>query len=255
MGKTTGEAPQPASDSGREPPILRLENIRKTYTNGVDEEVLFGIDLELNTGDFAVLVGKSGSGKTTLLNIIGLLDTPTSGHLFLNGREASSLDEDERARLRREYIGFIFQSHHLLPDFNVIENVLMPCRIRGRAYEEAARDRAAEMLEVVGLADKVRAPVNTLSGGQKQRVATVRAFSNDPTLVLADEPTGSLDSKTSQSVMQLMREINRETGTAFLMVTHDPELTDYADRVIELRDGRIAADTTAGKQDADESTT
>jgi len=223
---------------------LRLEDIRKTYTNGVAEEVLFGIDLEVNTGDFAVLIGKSGSGKTTLLNIIGLLDTPTSGRLFLDDRETSTLDEDERARLRREYIGFIFQSHLLLPDFNVLENVLMPCRIRGKAYEEAAHDRAVEMLQMVDLGEKIQAPVTKLSGGQQQRVATVRAFANDPTVVLADEPTGSLDSKTSQAVMRLMRDINQETGTAFLMVTHDPELTDYADRVIELRDGRVASDKT-----------
>jgi lipoprotein-releasing system ATP-binding protein len=222
--------------------ILRLDDIRKTYTNGVDEEVLFGVDLELRTGDFAVLVGKSGSGKTTLLNIIDLLDTPTAGRLFLDDRETSTLDEDERAQLRREYIGFIFQFHHLLPDFNVLENVLMPCRIRGKEYEEAAHDRAVEMLEMVGLGEKIQTPVNELSGGQQQRVATVRAFANDPTVVMADEPTGSLDSETSRSVMDLMRDINRETGTAFLMVTHDPELTDYADRVIELQDGRIVAD-------------
>ena len=233
------QRPQDAEANGT---ILRLDGIRKTYTNGVDEEVLFGIDLELKTGDFAVLVGKSGSGKTTLLNIIGLLDTPTAGRLFLDDRETSTLDDDERAQLRREYIGVIFQFHHLLPDFNVLENVLMPCRIRGKEYEEAARDRAVEMLEMVGLGEKIQTPVNELSGGQQQRVATVRAFANDPTVVLADEPTGSLGSETSQSVMSLMREINRETGTAFLMVTHDPELTDYADRVIELRDGRIASD-------------
>jgi len=228
-------------DALGEDTILRLEDIRKTYTNGVDEEVLFGIDLELKVGDFAVLVGKSGSGKTTLLNIIGLLDTPTAGRLFLDDRETSTLDEEERAQLRREYIGFIFQFHHLLPDFNVLENVLMPCRIRGRKYEEAARDRAVDMLEMVGLEEKIQTPVNELSGGQQQRVATVRAFANDPTVVLADEPTGSLGSETSQLVMSLMRDINRETGTAFLMVTHDPDLTDYADRIIELRDGRIAS--------------
>jgi lipoprotein-releasing system ATP-binding protein len=243
MADETSETRPRRTGSEAEDTILRLDDIRKTYTNGVDEEVLFGIDLELNTGDFAVLIGKSGSGKTTLLNIIGLLDTPTSGRLFLDDRETSTLDEDERARLRREYIGFIFQSHHLLPDFNVLENVLMPCRIRGKDYEEAAHDRAVQMLTMVGLDDKIQTPVNKLSGGQQQRVATVRAFTNDPTVVLADEPTGSLDSKTSQSVMRLMRDINQETGTAFLMVTHDPELTDYADRVIELRDGRIVDDT------------
>jgi len=241
MADVTGEQ-RSRQNPEAEDVILRLDDIRKTYTNGVDEEVLFGVDLELRTGDFAVLVGKSGSGKTTLLNIIGLLDTPTAGRLFLDDRETSTLDEDERAQLRREYIGFIFQFHHLLPDFNVLENVLMPCRIRGKEYEDAARDRAVEMLQMVGLGEKIQTSVNELSGGQQQRVATVRAFANDPTVVLADEPTGSLDSETSRSVMDLMRDINRETGTAFLMVTHDPELTDYADRVIELQDGRIASD-------------
>ncbi|WP_263841333.1 ABC transporter ATP-binding protein [Salinibacter sp.] len=238
MGDVTDEQ-RSGPTSEAEDAILRLDDIRKTYTNGVDEEVLFGVDLKLRTGDFAVLVGKSGSGKTTLLNIIGLLDTPTAGRLFLDDRETSTLDEDERAQLRREYIGFIFQFHHLLSDFNVLENVLMPCRIRGREHEEAAHDRAVEMLQMVGLGEKIQTPVNELSGGQQQRVATVRAFANDPTVVLADEPTGSLDSETSRSVMDLMRDINRETGTAFLMVTHDPELTDYADRVVELQDGRI----------------
>ena len=233
------------SEDGRT--ILQLEDIHKTYTDGVEEEVLFGIDLELLAGDFAVLVGKSGSGKTTLLNIMGLLDTPTSGRLFLDDREASELDEDERARLRREYLGFIFQFHHLLPDFDVLENVLMPCRIRGRSYEEEARERAVEMLEMVGLGDKIAAKVTELSGGQQQRVATVRAFANDPTVVLADEPTGSLDTKCSRSVMDLMGEINRETGTAFLMVTHDEELTGYADRIVELEDGRVLSDRRSGE--------
>jgi lipoprotein-releasing system ATP-binding protein len=240
MGERWGEQSGEKETTTTQNAVVSLENIRKTYTNGVEEEVLFGIDLEIETDDFAVLVGKSGSGKTTLLNIIGLLDTPTSGRLILDDREVSTLDEDQRARLRREYIGFIFQFHHLLPDFNVIENVLMPCRVRGQQYEEEARDRAVEMLKIVGLKDKIQTPVNELSGGQQQRVATVRAFANDPTLVLADEPTGSLDSKTSQSVMNLMEDINQETDTAFLMVTHDPELTDHATRVIELRDGVVA---------------
>jgi lipoprotein-releasing system ATP-binding protein len=222
--------------------LLRLEAIDKVYHDGVENQVLFDIDLELYENDFAVLLGKSGSGKTTLLNIIGLLDTPSDGQLFLDGRDVSELDEDQRAQLRREYLGFIFQFHHLLPDFNVIDNVLMPCRIRGKSYEIDARERAESMLEMVGLKDKIDSKVTQLSGGQQQRVATVRAFANDPRLVLADEPTGSLDSKTSRQVMDLMRKINRETGTAFLMVTHDEELASYATRVIELEDGRIERD-------------
>lgn len=229
-------------DTEQQSTILRLEGIEKVYRNGVDNKVLFGIDLELYEKDFAVLLGKSGSGKTTLLNIIGLLDTPTAGELLLEGRDVSELDDDERARLRREYLGFIFQFHHLLPDFSVLDNVLMPCRIRGKKYEDEARERAIEMLEMVGLSDKVHSKVTQLSGGQQQRVATVRAFANAPRVVLADEPTGSLDSKTSEAVLDLMREINQETGTAFLMVTHDEELTRYATRVIELRDGRVERD-------------
>ena len=222
--------------------IVELEGIDKVYRDGVDNQVLFDIGLTLFEDDFAMLVGKSGSGKTTLLNIIGLLDTATAGNLRLDGREVADFDEDERARLRREYIGFVFQFHHLLPDFTVLENVLMPCRIRGREYEDEARDRAVEMLRMVGLDDKINSKVTKLSGGQQQRVATVRAFANEPELVLADEPTGSLDSKTSQSVLSLMREINEEMGTAFLMVTHDQELTDVARRTIELADGRIVRD-------------
>lgn len=229
-------------DSPDKPSLLRLEAIDKVYHDGVENQVLFDIDLELYENDFAVLLGKSGSGKTTLLNIIGLLDTPSDGQLFLDGRDVSELDEDQRAQLRREYLGFIFQFHHLLPDFNVIDNVLMPCRIRGKSYEIDARERAESMLEMVGLKDKIDSKVTQLSGGQQQRVATVRAFANDPRLVLADEPTGSLDSKTSRQVMDLMRKINRETGTAFLMVTHDEELASYATRVIELEDGRIERD-------------
>jgi lipoprotein-releasing system ATP-binding protein len=222
--------------------IFRLEGVEKVYRDGVDNQVLFGIDLELYEEDFAVLLGKSGSGKTTLLNLIGLLDTPTGGRIWLDEREVSELGEDERARLRREYLGFIFQFHHLLPEFDVLDNVLMPCRIRGRAFEERARERAIEMLEMVGLGDEIDSKVTQLSGGQQQRVATVRAFAHGPRLVLADEPTGSLDSRTSERVLDLMREIHREMGTAFLMVTHDEELTDYATRIIELRDGRVERD-------------
>jgi lipoprotein-releasing system ATP-binding protein len=230
------------ADDQTSSPIVELEGIEKVYRDGVDNKVLFGIDLELYEEDFAVLLGKSGSGKTTLLNIIGLLDTPTAGTLMLDGRDASRLAEDERAKLRREYLGFIFQFHHLIPDFSVLENVLMPCRIRGKQYEDEARERAIEMLEMVGLKDKIHSKVTQLSGGQQQRVATVRAFANQPRLVLADEPTGSLDSRTSETVLSLMREINQETQTAFLMVTHDEELSDYASRTIELKDGRVERD-------------
>lgn len=223
-------------------PLVRLRGVGKTYGGEVPTEVLHGIDLDIYPGDFAVILGKSGSGKTTLLNLIGLLDAVSAGRVEIEGREIQTFDEDDRARLRREFFGFIFQFHYLLPDFNVLDNALMPCRIRGRKYEEEARPRVLEMLEDVGLADKLESRPSQLSGGQNQRVAVVRAFANDPTIVLADEPTGSLDSKTTQQVLELMHRIQRETGTAFVMVTHDEAMTKVANRVIELEDGRVLSD-------------
>jgi len=223
-------------------PLVRLRGVDKTYGGEVPTEVLHDIDLDIFPGDFIVILGKSGSGKTTLLNLIGLLDAVTDGEVEIEGRAIQTFDEDERARLRREFFGFIFQFHYLLPDFDVVSNALMPCRIRGRTFEEEARPRVLEMLEEVGLGDKLQNRPSQLSGGQNQRVAVVRAFANSPTIVLADEPTGSLDSKTTQQVLELMRRIQRETGTAFIMVTHDEALTRVANRVIELQDGRIIDD-------------
>jgi ABC-type lipoprotein export system ATPase subunit len=223
-------------------PLIRLRGVEKTYGGEVPTKVLHGIDLDIYPGDFAVILGKSGSGKTTLLNLIGLLDAVTAGTVEIEGREIATFDPDERARLRREFLGFIFQFHYLLPDFDVLDNVLMPCRIRGHEYEVEARPRVTEMLEKVGLADKLESRPSQLSGGQKQRVAVVRAFANNPTVVLADEPTGSLDSKTTAQVLELIDEIQSATGTAFVMVTHDEAMTDVANRVIELQDGRIIRD-------------
>lgn len=225
-----------------ESPLISLKKVDKTYGGEVPTDVLFEIDLEIYPGDFAVILGKSGSGKTTLLNLIGLLDSITDGAVEINGREIETLDEDERARLRREFFGFIFQFHHLLPDFDVLANALMPCRIRGREFEDEARDRVVGMLEEVGLGDKLANRPSQLSGGQSQRVAVVRAFANNPKLVLADEPTGSLDSKTTEQVLELMRRMQLETGTAFVMVTHDEMMTEVANRVIQLKDGRIVSD-------------
>ena len=225
-----------------ESPLIRLRDVDKIYGGDVPAHVLHSIDLDIYPRDFAVMLGKSGSGKTTLLNLIGLLDAITSGTVEIQGREIQTIDEDDRARLRREFFGFIFQFHYLLPDFDVVSNALMPCRIRGREYEDAARPRVIRMLEQVGLGDKFRSKPSQLSGGQNQRVAVVRAFANKPTLVLADEPTGSLDSKTTQQVLALMHEIQAETGTAFVMVTHDEAMTEVANRVIELQDGRVIRD-------------
>ncbi len=223
-------------------PLISFRDVNKIYAGDVPTHVLHDIDLDIYPGDFVVILGKSGSGKTTLLNLIGLLDAITSGTVEIQGREVKTIDDDERARLRSEFFGFIFQFHYLLPSFDVLANALMPCRIRGRKYEVEAADRVARMLRDVGLGDKFHSLPSQLSGGQNQRVAVVRAFANRPTLVLADEPTGSLDSRTTQQVLKLMHEIQAETGTAFVMVTHDEAMTEVANRVVELEDGRVIRD-------------
>lgn len=225
-----------------EVPVLRLRDVTKVYGGVVPTPVLHGIDLDIFASDFAVILGKSGSGKTTLLNILGLLDTATSGSVEIEGRRIEDIDEEGRAELRREFLGFIFQFHHLLPDFDVLDNALMPCRIRGRRFEDEARARVERMLGIVNLGDKLSSRPAQLSGGQQQRVAVVRAFANHPRVVLADEPTGSLDSKTTQQVLELIHEIKEQVGTAFVMVTHDEAMAEVANRVIEIKDGLILRD-------------
>lgn len=223
-------------------PVVQLEGVDKVYEDGVSTQVLYDIELAIEPAQFVSVVGHSGSGKTTLLNLIGLLDVPTRGRVLLDGEDATAMDDDARTQLRLKYLGFIFQQHYLLPEFDVVENALMPCRIQGREVEMEARERVVDMLEMVGLADHLHKRPNQLSGGQQQRVAVVRAFANQPKLVLADEPTGSLDSKTSDKVMEVMRDINERTHTAFLMVTHDTDLAETAQRIIELEDGRVVRD-------------
>jgi ABC-type lipoprotein export system ATPase subunit len=221
--------------------VVELANLVHEYPGAVATRVLSGISLTVRAGEFVAVVGSSGSGKTTLLNLIGLLDQPTSGTLRLAGCDVSRLAERERARFRRDYLGFIFQFHYLLPEFTVLENALMPCRIRGEAAEDEARPRIRQLLEQVGLGDRLGYRPGQLSGGQQQRVAIVRALANDPALVLADEPTGNLDSHNGRAVFDLMRELNRTTGKAFLMVTHDELFAARADRIIRLVDGQIQA--------------
>lgn len=218
---------------------VELHKINKIFSNGVDTHVLHDVDLQVNPGEFVGVVGASGSGKTTLLNIIGLLDTPTSGEVLLCDRDVARISEDERAMLRREYIGFIFQSYYLLPEFTVLENAMMPCRLRDCATADLQQERIISLLNQVGLGDRLDFRPNQLSGGQQQRVAIVRALANDPAFVLADEPTGTLDSKAGRTVFELMRELNKTTGKSFLMVTHDENLVKETDRVIHIVDGRI----------------
>lgn len=228
-----------------EPAILRLEDVRKSYNIGtpIEVEVLHGIDLALAGGEFAALIGPSGSGKSTLLHIIGLLERPTSGRILIAGREISALDEAGMTVLRGRTLGFVFQFHHLLPEFTALENVMMPTLIESGRYTRAMRQRARWLLDRVGLGDALHKRPTALSGGMQQRVAIARALAMNPPLVLADEPTGNLDSHTADEIFALMREFNREEGAAFLIVTHDPRLAARCDRLVELMDGRIKQET------------
>ena len=223
--------------------VLHLAGIRKSYGSGeVESEILHGIDLTLRRGEFAALIGPSGSGKSTLLNLIGLLDRPTSGQLHIDSEDSGQLDDTGLTRLRGQRIGFVFQHHHLIPAFSAEENVAMPLLVaRGRPDAEMF-ERAGQLLDQVGLADRKQYLANRLSGGQQQRVAIARALVTNPSLVLADEPTGNLDTHSADDVFALLREFNRRQHTTFLIVTHDPRLAARCDRTIELVDGRIVAD-------------
>lgn len=220
-------------------PIIRLQNIDKIFDNGVRTQVLYDVNIEISVGEFVALVGASGSGKSTLLNLIGLLDTPSAGKVLIGNKNVAHFSEDERAILRSEHLGFVFQSHYLLPEFTILENVFMPCRLRGENLNGEGYKRVGSLLETVGLANHRNKFPAQLSGGEQQRAAIVRALANQPQLVLADEPTGNLDTQTRDIVFKLMRDLSRRNGQAFLMVTHDPTLSVEVDRVITIRDGRI----------------
>ena len=222
--------------------VLRVEGVTKSYGLGTPAatEVLHGIDLRLARGEFAALMGPSGSGKSTLLNIIGLLDRPSSGQLFIDGRDTATLDDDALTRLRGHSIGFVFQYHYLIPAFTALENVMMPKLLARGRPDAAMRAHALQLLEHVGLAQWRDHLANNLSGGQQQRVAIARALALQPPLVLADEPTGNLDTQSAAAVFALMRRVSAESGTTFLFVTHNLALAQQCDRIVELVDGRIA---------------
>jgi lipoprotein-releasing system ATP-binding protein len=223
---------------------LRLAGVRKSYGVGtpVEAEVLHGIDLVLRPGEFAALIGPSGGGKSTLLNLVGLLDRPTAGSLHILGEDTGNLDDAHLTRMRGRSIGFVFQYHYLLPAFTVIENVMLPMlAARGRS-DDAMRETAAALLDKVGLTPWREHLANDISGGQQQRVAVARALAMAPPLVLADEPTGNLDTKTADGVFDTLRRVNQASRTTFLIVTHDPRLAARCDRIIEVVDGQIVND-------------
>ena len=226
--------------------VLRLVGLRKAYNvdTPTENEVLHGLDLRLQRNDFAALVGASGSGKSTLLNLIGLLDKPTGGELYLLEEPTRTMDDTQRTALRGTRIGFVFQFHHLIQAFTALENVLMPLMLSTGKPTPQQRERATDLLARVGLQGMEQRKPDQLSGGQQQRVAVARALITRPALLLADEPTGNLDSKSAAEVFQLFRQFNREFGCAVLLVTHDPRLSDLCDRVITLADGYIENDVT-----------
>ncbi|MFO1413612.1 MAG: ABC transporter ATP-binding protein [Burkholderiales bacterium] len=225
-------------------PTLVLEGVRKSYGAGTPlaTEVLHGIDLTLRRGEFTALIGPSGSGKTTLLNLIGLLDRASAGRIAITGEETAGLGEDALTALRGRAIGFIFQYHHLLPAFTALENVMMPMLAARGERDDAMRERATMLLDRVGLARWRDNKASAISGGQQQRVAIARALAMDPALVLADEPSGNLDTENADAVFDLMRDVNAASGTTFLIVTHDPRLAQRCDRIVELVDGRLVSD-------------
>jgi lipoprotein-releasing system ATP-binding protein len=228
--------------------VLRLVGLHKSYNVGTptETEVLHGIDLGIGRHDFAALIGPSGSGKSTLLNLIGLLDSPTGGELYILGRPTSAMDDAARTALRANSIGFVFQFHHLISAFTAIENVMMPMMVvHGRPGPQVF-ERARELLRAVEMEQFADKKPSDLSGGQQQRVAIARALISRPALLLADEPTGNLDTKTAAGVFELLRRFNREFGCAVLVVTHDPRLSDSCDRTIQLVDGVIVSDVVRG---------
>jgi lipoprotein-releasing system ATP-binding protein len=221
------------------PVVIEAHGLQKTYFGKVAVPVLFGVDLCIRAGEFVAIMGQSGSGKSTLLNILGALDVLTGGTVLIHGVDIGTLDDDALAALRSEDIGFIFQFHHLLDEYTCLENALIPLIIRHGSVSEAERSRVVRLLERVGLGHRLENHPDAMSGGENQRCAIVRALANAPRIVLADEPTGNLDSRSGQAVFALMREMNREIGVAFVMVTHDDRLAQAADRIVLIEDGRI----------------
>jgi len=222
--------------------IIELKNVEKIYTGAVDTQVLFDINLSFDSGSCNSIVGESGSGKSTLLNIMGTLDKSTRGEVIIDGIKIDDMDKNELADLRNETIGFVFQFHYLLPEFTAIENVLIPYLIKHSRASKQIIGKANELFEMLGITKWKNSPVTKMSGGQQQRTAIARALINNPKILIADEPTGNLDSETTNKICGSFREINQRFGTTFIVVTHDRGVAGKTDRIIEIRDGRIESD-------------
>ncbi|MGD0519150.1 MAG: ABC transporter ATP-binding protein [Thermoguttaceae bacterium] len=226
-------------------PLIRLRNIRKTYTLGeVEVQALRNVSLDIDRGEYVALMGASGSGKTTLMNTLGCLDHPTSGSYLLENQEVVDMSSDERARLRNQKIGFVFQSFNLLSRSSAMENVELPLLYSAWIRGKERRNRVRKLLKKVGLESRMDHHPSQLSGGQQQRVAIARALANQPPILLADEPTGNLDSHTSREVMELFRQLNHEDGITIILVTHDQEIAKHARRAVVIRDGQVICDST-----------
>lgn len=224
-------------------PVIRMENIVKTYYLGKPNEleILHGINLTVNKGEFVSIVGESGSGKSTLMNIIGVLDRQTQGDYYLEGQDVNGMSDEVRSAIRNRRIGFVFQNFNLLPRANALKNVMVPL-LYGEEHFKNGKEHAMEMLKMVGMEDRADHRPNELSGGQKQRVAIARAMINDPAIILADEPTGALDSKTGHMVMDLFHKLHEEQGKTIVLITHSQELAQETERIVTLLDGQIVAD-------------
>jgi putative ABC transport system ATP-binding protein len=223
--------------------VIQLQDVTRVYRIGeVETQALRGVTLDVEDGEFGAIVGPSGSGKTTMLQLMGCLDRPTSGSVFINGKEVTRLSPNKRADLRKGTIGFVFQFFALIPGLTAYENVELPLLLIGeRAGERQAR--VQELLEAVGLSDRARHRPDQMSGGEQQRVAIARALATHPVLILADEPTANLDTENGRQVMEIMQRLNEETGTTFIFATHDPRVIPFAQRLVELRDGKIMQDS------------